>query len=77
MNNAELIRRLSSIGKTIFVNEFDLLRNYSRGKVTNANAIQQLVSNDISIEAGPAIRCSKVILKSKKVCCPLRQREQI
>lgn len=62
MNNDELVRKLNSVGKTVFVFNFSLFESYYSGEVSKASAMQTLVEGGVSNEAGAAIRCSNAIL---------------
>ncbi|MDA7859223.1 hypothetical protein N9B05_05310 [Mariniblastus sp.] len=46
----------------MFVQQFDLFRDYADGKVTKTDVIEKLVQENISNDAGAAIRCSNAIL---------------
>jgi len=70
MNEQELIRKLNSVGKTIFIEYFSTFKAYSQGNLSKEKCIQLLVSNGVSNEAGASIRCenAKLLFKSKKEC---------
>ena len=57
MNEQELIRKLNSVGKTIFVTYFSTFQSYSKGVISKEDCINVLVSNKVSNDNGAAIRC--------------------
>ncbi len=57
MNEEELIRKLNSVGKTIFVEYFSIFQEYATGQMSREDCIETLVSNDVSNESGASIRC--------------------
>lgn len=73
VNENELIRKLNSVGKTIFVEYFSFFKAYSSGKLSKEECIELLVSNKVSNDAGAAIRCgnAKLIFNSKNECIAL------
>lgn len=62
MKNEELIRKLNSVGKTIFVNYFFTFKDYAEGKLSKKDCINLLVLENVSNEAGASIRCGNAIL---------------
>ena len=56
MNQNELIRKLNSVGKQAFVENYDLFQRFSCGQISRENAIEELVRNGVSNQAGAAIR---------------------
>lgn len=66
----ELIRKLNSVGKTIFVEYFLTFKSFSSGQFPREKCIELLVSKKVSNEAGAAIRIgnAKQIFESKKEC---------
>lgn len=62
MDDDDLIRKLNSVGKTIFAQRFKLFKDYAVGNITKADAIEILVSDNVSNDAGAAIRCSNAVL---------------
>ena len=70
MNEQELIRKLNSVGKTIFVKYFSSFKAYAYGNLSKEKCIELLVSNGVSNEAGASIRCgnAKLLFESKKEC---------
>lgn len=78
----DLVRKLNSVGKQAFVENFEIFERYSSGRITREDAIDQLVKLRVSNEAGAAIRVSnaklifdagktmeslKLVLESKKM----------
>ncbi|MDD4362251.1 MAG: hypothetical protein PHF48_07415 [Bacteroidales bacterium] len=70
MKKDELIRKLNSVGKTIFVEYFQNFKSYSSGQISRERCIDLLVEKKVSNEAGAAIRTgnAKQIFVSKKEC---------
>ena len=68
MNEQELIRKLNSVGKAIFVECFYLFKSYADGQISKEDCINQLVEKKVSNKNGAAIRCSnaKPIFNFKK-----------
>ena len=66
MKEQELIRKLNSVGKTIFVEYFDMFKAYSDGLKSKKNCTGILVTDKVSNENGAAIRCgnAKLIFKA-------------
>ncbi len=66
MKEQELIRKLNSVGKAIFVEYFDMFKAYSEGMKSKEDCIERLVANEVSNNNGAAIRCSnaKLIFKA-------------
>ena len=58
MDRGELIRKLNSVGKTQFVEYFDLFEDYANGRRTKEDCAEILVRDGVSVEAGAAIRIS-------------------
>jgi hypothetical protein len=56
MNEAQLIRKLQSVGKRAFVENYQLFESYAAGKISRESAIGTLVGSGVSNEAGAAIR---------------------
>jgi len=56
MKNDDLIRKLNSVGKQVFVEQFDIFRQYAFGKVTREQSIAILVDRGVSNDSGAAIR---------------------
>lgn len=56
MDDVELEKKLKSVGKAAFVNYYSLFENFASKKITRADAIEKLVSEHVSNEAGAAIR---------------------
>lgn len=70
MNEPELIRKLNSVGKTIFIEYFSTFKAYADGQLSKAQCIELLVSNGVSNESGSSIRLgnSKLLFEYNKVC---------
>ncbi len=66
MQESELIRKLNSVGKTIFVEYFSIFKSYAEERLSKEDFIELLVKNNISNANGAAIRCSnaKLIFKA-------------
>ena len=69
MNDDDLIRKLNSVGKQAFVENFLLFQKYAKGDVSRDMAIEELVKLGVSNEAGAAIRVgnAKLIFESSRV----------
>jgi hypothetical protein len=67
MKSDELIRKLNSVGKAIFVGYFSTFQSYYNGLMSREDCIELLVSDQVSNENGAAIRCgnAKLIFKAK------------
>jgi len=70
----ELIRKLQSVGKTIFVEYFPTFQSYSSRKISKEECLKILVSNGVSNESGAAIRCgnARLIFEAGVECDALR-----
>jgi len=68
MNNEQLIRKLNSVGKKAFVENYEIFESYATGRISRDSAIDILVSSGVSNEAGAAIRVgnAKQIFNAKK-----------
>ena len=68
MKTEELIRKLNSVGKQIFVKEFDLFQRYAARKISRNQAIGELVTRKVSNESGAGIRVgnAKLIFEAEK-----------
>ncbi|MFS1934399.1 hypothetical protein [Vibrio splendidus] len=56
MDNIELDKKLKSVGKAAFVSNYELFQNLTTGRISRADAIDTLVRQKVSNEAGAAIR---------------------
>lgn len=56
MNREQLIRKLNSVGKKAFVENYDIFESYATRRITRESAIDALVSLGVSNEAGASIR---------------------
>jgi len=56
MDNNELVRKINSVGKQVFVEQFELFRKYADGQIPRDHAVDALVEKGISNESGAAIR---------------------
>jgi hypothetical protein len=52
----DLERKLNSVGKQAFVENYDIFKKYASGRIAREDAIEQLVKLGVSNEAGAAIR---------------------
>ena len=52
----DLKRKLNSVGKQAFVENFEIFKKYASGRTTKEDAIEKLVNLGVSNEAGAAIR---------------------
>ena len=70
MNEQEMIRKLNSVGKTVFVLYFRLFLEYAEGKISKDKCIDELVEDKVSNYNGASIRCSnaKKIFDKKMEC---------
>ncbi len=57
-NKDDIIRKLNSVGKEIFVKYFDTFWDYYQDTISKEQCIETLVSDNISNFNGAAIRCS-------------------
>lgn len=58
MNEKELVRKLNSVGKAIFIEYFYLFQSYADDQISKEDCINTLVEKKVSNENGAAIRCS-------------------
>ncbi|WP_028584733.1 hypothetical protein [Desulfogranum mediterraneum] len=67
MNNIELNRKLCSVGKKVFVDNYDFFESYANGIISKEQCINKLISKKVSNHNGAHIRCSnaKIIFESK------------
>ncbi|VVS90769.1 hypothetical protein [Desulfoluna spongiiphila] len=67
MDKEDLVRKLNSVGKEVFVRHFNLFELYSSGQLSKNEGISYFVSKKVSNSAGAAIRLgnAKVIFKYK------------
>ncbi len=56
MNSEQLVRKLNSVGKMAFVENYETFRRFAEGNITRESAIEILVSAGVSNESGAAIR---------------------
>lgn len=56
MNFEDLNRKLNSVGKTVFVNHFNLFESFAHGRLSREQAMYELVRLGISNQAGAARR---------------------
>jgi len=68
MNKEELIRKLNSVGKQVFVEHFDLFQKYTSGRLTREHAMNELVRLGVSNDSGAGIRVgnAKLIFEAGK-----------
>ena len=68
MNHEELIRKLNSVGKKAFVENYEIFCRFAAGSITRESAIEILVSTGVSNVSGAAIRLgnAKQIFKANK-----------
>ena len=68
MNENELIRKLNSVGKKAFVENYEHFQSFATGRISREAAIDTLVSSGVSNEAGAAIRVgnAKLIFDAQK-----------
>ncbi len=68
MNERQLIRKLNSVGKKAFIENYEIFESYATGRISRDSAIDILVSSGVSNEAGAAIRVgnAKHIFNAKK-----------
>ena len=62
-------RKLNSVGKQAFIENFALFQDYASGRITRDSAIEKLVSLGVSNESGAAIRVgnAKLIFNNQSV----------
>ena len=56
MDDSELDKKLKSVGKAAFVSHYELFLDFTKGRISRADAIESLVRQKVSNEAGAAIR---------------------
>lgn len=56
MNDKELIRKLNSVGKQAFFENFNLFQSYASGRLSRDQAIEELVRLGVSNNAGAGMR---------------------
>jgi hypothetical protein len=68
MNESELIRKLNSVGKQSFVENYDLFQSFAAGKISRESAVELLVKAGVSNEAGAGFRLgnARQIFNAKK-----------
>ena len=68
MNEKQLIRKLNSVGKKAFVENYRIFGSYATGRISRESAIEILVGSEVSNEAGAAIRVgnAKLIFDAQK-----------
>lgn len=69
MNDNDLIRKLNSVGKQAFVENFLLFQKYAKGLLSRDVAINELVNLGVSNVSGAAIRVgnAKLIFDNSRV----------
>ncbi len=74
MNNDELIRKLNSVGKTIFTEYYELFKSYYDEEISKEECIDHLINKDVSNYNGASIRCgnAKLIFEAHKEIDALR-----
>lgn len=65
MTKEELIRKLNSVGKQVFVEHFVIFRNYASEKLTRDQAVEKLVRLGVSNDAGAGRRVGNASLVFK------------
>ncbi|HHF3141645.1 MULTISPECIES: hypothetical protein [Vibrio] len=68
MDDTDLDKKLKSVGKAAFVSHYELFRDFTNGRISRADAIETLVTNKVSNEAGAAIRVgnAKLIFENSR-----------
>jgi len=68
MNEEEIVRKLQSVGKQAFVENYCLFQNYASGSLSRDEAIEELVRLGVSNDAGAGIRVgnAKLIFDARK-----------
>lgn len=68
MNQDELTRKLNSVGKQAFVDNYNLFEGYAQGLLSKDELIDKLVRLGISNKAGATIRIgnAKLIFEAQK-----------
>ncbi|ELV8757594.1 hypothetical protein QO227_08410 [Vibrio vulnificus] len=56
MDDTDLDKKLKSVGKAAFVSHYELFLDFTKGEISRADAIETLVRQKVSNEAGAAIR---------------------
>lgn len=56
MNNENLMRKLNSVGKAAFVENFSLFKSYADGNISRQRCIDSLVTKGVSNVEGASIR---------------------
>lgn len=70
MNDNDLIRKLNSVGKQVFVEYFHLFNKYATGQINRDRAINELVKLGVSNDSGAGIRVgnAKLIFDAGREC---------
>ncbi|EPT9252306.1 hypothetical protein WKI32_08675 [Vibrio alginolyticus] len=73
MNDEELEKKIKSVGKKAFVQNYELFEDFQRGRISRSDAIEKLVTAKVSNEAGAAIRLgnAKLIFEHNRQYDPL------
>lgn len=68
MNEEELTRKLNSVGKKVFVENYETFKHFAIGRISRESAVDVLVCKGVSNDAGAAIRLgnAKQIFKANK-----------
>ena len=64
----DTLRKLNSVGKRAFIENFDLFKDYAAGRITRETAIKKLVNMGVSNESGAAIRVGNAKLIFDNQC---------
>lgn len=56
MKSDELTRKLNSVGKQVFVEQYELFKMHAAGKIDRLRAVRALVDLGVSNESGAGIR---------------------
>ena len=62
MEKEDLVRKLNSVGKQAFVENFNLLKKYTCGQLSRERAIDELVRREVSNVSGADIRAGNAKL---------------
>jgi hypothetical protein len=92
MNKDDLIRKLNSVGKQAFVENFYLFQRYATNQITRTDCIAFLVEKGVSNDSGAARRAGsariifnhckelealRIIVQSQRLPLPVREQAKI
>jgi hypothetical protein len=68
MDRKHLERKLNSVGKRVFVEQFTIFKNFASGQIDRSRAIKALVNQGVSNNPGAGIRVgnAKLIFEARQ-----------